>query len=111
MLNIDPKTNVITLTRGDSASIQVVITDGYGVPYTPAAGDVVRFAVKKRYTDTATLINITIPNETLVLDIAPSDTKNLKFGAYKYDIQLTTAGGTVDTFIDRGTLLITEEVE
>lgn len=111
MLNVDSKTNVITLTRGDTARIQVNITDATGQPYVPQDGDVIRFALKKRYADDTPLINITIPNDTLLLEISPSDTKPLRFGTYKYDIQITMANGTVDTFIDRGQFVITEEVE
>ena len=40
----------ITMTRGDTVRIQVAI-DIDGEEYTPAEGDVVRFAAKKAWTD------------------------------------------------------------
>jgi hypothetical protein len=44
------------------------------------------------------------------LVINPEDTKNLAFSSYVYDIELTKEDGTVDTFIDRAKIKITEEV-
>ena len=52
-----------------------------------------------------------IPIDTLTLTLLPEDTKDLSFGKYVYDIQLTKADGTVDTFITKATIKITEEVD
>lgn len=106
------KKTAITLTRGDTFKAQIEITDKDGNPYEIQPGDSVRFAMKKRYTDpdTEVLINKTIPTDTLVLTLVPEDTKHLDFGSYVYDIQLTTAGGDIDTFITKATLTLTEEV-
>lgn len=38
----------ITLTRGDSFIADISITDQDDKPYIPGAGDVIRFAMKKR---------------------------------------------------------------
>lgn len=108
MLKINNKT--ITMTRGDTAKITVSITTSDGSPYIPQAGDSIRFAVKKRYTDEEVLINKDIPIDTLLLVIEPEDTKPLRFGSYKYDIQITMADGTIDTFIDRADFVLTEEI-
>ena len=47
----------------------------------------------------------------MILTLDPSDTKRLEFGSYVYDIQLTRSTGEVDTFVTKGTLNLTEEVE
>lgn len=109
--------NSITMTRGDTLRLQVGINID-GEAYTPEANDTVRFAVKHQtmnaakteYTDNEPLISKVIPNDTLVLELEPSDTKSLGFGKYDYDVQITFADGVVDTFIT-DTLKLTKEVE
>lgn len=105
----------ITMTRGDTVIIDVSITMEDGTPYIPQEGDSLRFAVKKDYFDDEVLILKDIPISTMQLRIDPEDTKPLDMGAkkglFKYDIQLTTADGRVDTVIPRATLVILEEVE
>ena len=100
----------ITMTRGDTVRIQVAI-DIDGEEYTPEVGDVVRFAAKKAWTDEEPCILITIPNDTLVLTIEPNDTKQLEFGAYNYDLQITFANGDVATFVTKAKLKIEEEAD
>lgn len=96
----------IKLTRGDSFYCQLTVTQGKD-PYTFQEGDELRFALKRKlmtpgggnYADCEALITKTIPTDTLILALAPADTKALKFGPYDYDIQMTFADGAVDTFI------------
>ena len=110
--------NSITLTRGDTMRVQVDITID-GQEYTPVEGDTVRFALKHDklkadktdYIDTEPLILKTIPIDTMVLEIEPEDTKSLGFGKYVYDVQITFADGTVQTFITKAPFKLTEEVE
>lgn len=101
----------ITLTRGDSLKLLVEIIKN-GEPYTPAPGDSVRFAMKKKYSDPdaqAVLVK-QIPGDSLILSISPEDTKELPMKSkYVYDIQLTTEAGDVDTFIE-GKFVIDNEV-
>lgn len=103
----------ITLTRGDTARLSLSLTyKDTGEWYIPAEGDTIRFAMKKDYDDSSgPILTIQIDPETLELHIRPEDTKQLAYGTYKYDIQLTTADGDVDTFIDRAELTLTEEVD
>lgn len=108
MLKINGTT--IELTRADTLQVQVHILDKDGEEYTPKDGDVVRFALKKNYYDGAPLVLKTIPNDTLVLVLDPQDTAPLKFGNYVYDIEITMADGTVDTFINKGKFVVSEEV-
>ena len=106
------KKTTITLTRGDTFKAQIHITDKEGNPYEIQEGDEVRFAMKKNYSDpdTEVLIVKQVPTDTLILTLEPEDTKDLPFGTYVYDIQLTTAAGEIDTFIAKASLILTEEV-
>ena len=99
----------IELTRGDSLFLTVSFKNKDGSAYIPEAGDSVRFALKKKYTDAECLVFKQIPTETMVLELEPSDTKNLQFSSYDFDIELTDYLGHVSTPI-LGTLKLTKEV-
>ena len=108
----------IWLTRGDSFSAEISpqLND---TTYTPLEGDVIKFYLKRNlikldnsgYVDANPLIQKTIPNDTMILEISPSDTKQLAFGDYVYDVELTYADGTVDTFINNALFKIVPEVD
>lgn len=58
------------------------------------------------------LLEKTIDNNTLEWIIDASDTENLDYGKYVYDLQITYGQtGYVETFADKKTLKLTEEVE
>ena len=103
--------STIIMTRGDTCRIKLVLTDSDGNEFVPNEGDVIRFAAKKKYSDSEASIFIIVPNDTLILEIKPEDTKNLDFGTYVYDLQITFADGTVDTFISKSILKLEEEVD
>ena len=114
MVNIDE--NVITITKGDTLETKVSIftcIEGECVEYVPGEGDSIRFALKSSYKDEEPLIIKEIPIDTMTLRLESADTKKLdaRKKAYVYDVQLTTATGVVSTFIDRGSLYVTEEVD
>ncbi len=100
----------ITMTRGDSVRIGISLSDDEGTTYIPREGDSIRFACKKTY-DGVLLIEKDIPTDTLILKLEPEDTKPLSFGKYVYDMQITFANGDVCTFVDKGLLKLTEEVD
>jgi hypothetical protein len=104
--------NTIYLTQGDTLDLQVNILDQDGEPYSPSPEDSIRFALKKNYADDEPLILKEIPSETLRLRLESEQTKLLPVSKtpYVYDIEITLSDGTVDTFIDRQKLYITEEV-
>lgn len=111
MVDIVGKT--IHMTRGDTLRVTVGIKQrGTDTPYYPQEGDVVRFRVKRSFGDTEALIEKIIPNDTLELKLKPSDTKDLAFGSYVYDIKCIFADENenededVDTFIAEGTLVL-----
>ena len=105
--------NTIYITKGDTLDLTVNILDQDGEAYTPDPNDVIRFALKKKYTDPEPLILQTIPSGTLRLRVESDVTETLEVSKtpYVYDIQITMVDGTVDTFIDCQKLYVTEEVE
>lgn len=111
------KGTTITLTRGDTFEAEITIKAG-SETYTPSSSDSIRFAVKHNtltadrteYTDSEPLLVKNIPISTMRLTLLPDDTKELGFGNYAYDIQITLANGKVATFI-KGMLILTEEVD
>ena len=94
---------MITLTRGDTFSALITITDLNDNQYIP-------IAMKNDYNDETPLLIKEIPIDTMILTLNPEDTKHLPFGKYVYDIELTKATGEVDTFITKAILKLTEEV-
>lgn len=101
----------IAITRGDTLRLKLeIINEESGELYIPSDGDIVEFGVKAKYAEEECLIKKVIPNDTLILHIAPEDTKPLNFGSYVYDCQVTFANGDVKTFISKKKFKITEEV-
>lgn len=105
------KGSTITLTRGDTFSAEVKILKPDGSIYVCQPGDQIRFALKQDVKETSPLILKEVPISTMRLILDPEDTKDLRFGNYIYDVQLTKADGTVSTFITMSKLILTEEVE
>ena len=103
--------NTIFLTRGDTFKAHLTINYPDGSVYTPKEGDSIRFALKENIEDEECLILRDIPIDTMLLVLYPEDTKELEFGNYVYDIQLTKANGDVDTFITASKFKLTAEVE
>ena len=101
----------ITLTRGDTFRANLVLTDCAGDPYVPDEGDVIRFAMKEDYKDKVAIVSKIIPNDTMILQLNPEDTKSIRPGKYVYDIRIIFANGDVDTFINRALFTIVDEVD
>lgn len=108
MLTIDRHKNV-TLTRGDSCQIAVPLTKADGATYELADEDTLALTVKRFTSDAAALISKTM-DETGTFVFEPSDTKGLRYGTYRYDVQLTTAAGEVFTVVKPRNFIIDEEV-
>lgn len=102
--------NTITLTRGDTFSAKVSITNSDGTAYQPMIGDKIRFAMKKSVRDNDPILVKDIPVNTMMLVLEPNDTKQLEFRTYIYDLELTKATGEVDTFVTLAKIIITGEV-
>ncbi len=107
MLYIDEEQN-ITLTRGDTGIFNISLQTKDGQEYVPQEGDSLRFALGKSW-GRDTLFVKPIPLDTCTLEIEPSDTKNLDFKKYKYDIEFTDAAGHVTTIL-LGEFMVDKEV-
>lgn len=101
---ISIKGTTIEMTRGDTLRFR------FELDYEPQDGDVIKFGVKESYDDTECLIEKVIPNDGLELHLEPSDTKDLEYGTYVWDAQITFANGDVNTFITKAKFKIKEEV-
>lgn len=107
----------ITMTRGDTLKVTIDLTQD-GEPYIPVDGDVIRFAVKspKMYCDKGEFVDVEprilreVPIDTMTLVLDPEDTKDMEFGTYVYDMEITFADGTVDTFITESKFRLKPEV-
>ena len=121
MLSIDAQNN-ITLTRGDTLTLTVTLlhevdpvppaTEPTIEPYVPVEGDVIRFAVSKGYkSEPGYELKFAkeIPHDTLTFTCSSTET-SLEYRDYNYDVEITHADGSIDTFIS-AKLTITGEVK
>lgn len=99
----------IELTRGDTAYITVSISD-----YKFDIGDVIKFCVKRRATDTEYLfkkvVEVQESAEVVVIKIEPKDTKEALFKDYVYDVEYINKNGDVNTIIPVNIFRILKEV-
>ena len=105
MLFIDEEQN-ITLTRGDSATFGLTVkqnTSSYDY-----SNDLVVFTVKKNVNTDGILIQKTFAGG--VINLTPSDTRNLNYGTYYYDIQLKTPSDGIYTVIPPTKFIVSPEV-
>ena len=103
--------NRIYLTRGDSASIDIRLTDATGAEYEPVAGDKIYFRLKKNVFGSSLLLVREISPTTLTLELKPNDTAGLDFGLYRYEIELVTSSGDRFTVIENGEFVLGVELE
>lgn len=100
--------NNIKIIRGDSGAFNISITDTDGNPVELTDDDILTFTLRRAARNpTIILQKVIIGGE---LDINPTDTEGLAFGAYVYDIELRRANGYVDTVIPPHEFLLMEEV-
>ena len=81
------KGNDIHLTKGDSAYLNVEITNDDGTPYAIKEGDSLTITVKA--TNGTKIFSKTVQAYESII-IEPKDTVDAGVGRYKYDIQLNT---------------------
>lgn len=99
--------NKISITRGDTGIFTLDIKNGAtAYDYT---NDTVLFTVKRdTYTTDALIQKTVVYGENVT--ILPEDTAGLDYGEYVYDVQVTTAGGLVDTVITPSKFVVLPEV-
>ena len=78
----------IHLTRGDTLSLELNLTDVNGDPYEPEENDRVVFRLKKNALSDYMLIEQDVDLNTMTLTLSPEQTANLPFGHYKYEIEI-----------------------
>lgn len=101
----------IELTRGDTFSAQLNLKFKDGTEYVKTEGDHAWFSVKKTYDRSEPyIIHKEIDLDAMLLYLEPTDTEDMEYGEYKYDIQLELSNGVVDTVIPRSKIVILEEV-
>ena len=100
------KGNDIHLTKGDSAYLNVEITNDDGTPYAIKEGDSLTITVKA--TNGTKIFSKTVQAYESII-IEPKDTIDAGVGRYKYDIQLNTEN-QVYTIIPISALFIKEGV-
>ena len=98
----------ITLTRGDTLECDVDVRNPDGTAYEMQEGDSLRFMLAKE-AGGETICTKEITGGSFRLEHA--DTAGLDFGTYFFDVEMDFAGGDVDTIIERGTLVLTEEAD
>lgn len=108
MLKVDPNTNAIQLTRGDTGIFTISLKNPDGTAYTPVSGDKVVFHMARRPGGELSLKK-DIPVSSMELRIDSADTKKLAFGEYWYDIEFTDRTGKVSTVVI-GKFELTKEV-
>lgn len=109
MLNVE-RDGVIRLTRGDTAYLQVPITNEItNSDYILSPDDVLKFTIKRSVNDTDPLVQKVLYGANL-FHIEPTDTKHLSFGKYLYDVELTTSNGDVYTVIVPTTFELMKEI-
>lgn len=98
----------ITITRGDTGIFSLNIKNASGQDY-DFSSDTVLLTVKANTYTSDKLIQKTVTYGENIT-IAPADTEHLNYGEYVYDVQLTTAGGIVDTIIQPSKFIVLPEV-
>lgn len=99
---LEVKDNKIKHTRGDTLPMEITIkVKATGEIYEPQEGDTCRFAMSKGYLeddDYELILEKTIPMDTLAITLTSEEMK-IPYGTYNYDVQITHADGTEETFI------------
>ena len=100
----------VKLTRGDTARFTIDLTnDADGSAYVMQSGDTLTLTIKKNTTDAEPLVQKVL-TVSATFHIEPKDTAHLKFGKYKYDVELNTESGDVYTVIEPKKFEILQEV-
>lgn len=100
--------NNIAMIRGDSGIFKIDVTDIAGNAVALTDGDVLTFTLRRTPRSPTIVLQKTITDGTLTIN--PSDTQDMPFGSYVYDVELKRADGYTDTIIPPHEFLVLEEV-
>lgn len=106
MFYIDEDQN-ITLTRSDSARIELTVYNEAGEAY-DFSNDLTQFTVKRNTVTEDIIFQKTFTGGVITID--PSDTKDLYYDDMVYDVQLITPDNDVYTVIDPAKFILGKEV-
>lgn len=105
------KSGTIQLTRGDSAGIDLVITDSKtGLPYEIKEDDMITMTLRKEPCKETPILFEKKVTGTNKIYIKPEDTFNLCYGNYVYDVQLVNAVKDVYTVVPPSLFRVLPEV-
>ena len=102
--------NTIYITRGDSLTVTITLVDENGYPYETQEGDIIYFRVKKSAYAADILIEKEVDLDTYEIDFVESDTKDLAFGEYRYEVEVVTEQDDHYTVIKNAPFIIGEEL-
>lgn len=103
----------LSMIRGDSESITVKIREPNGEQIPLVDGDTIYFTMKVNAASEQKILQkiITVFDDgEAVIEIDPSDTKNLPVRSYRYDIQWVTSLGRVSTIVPPAVFTLLQEV-
>lgn len=86
--------NNISLIRGDSGAFTISIADTNGTPVELTDGDVLTFTLRRTPWSPTIVLQKTITDGTLTIN--PSDTQDMPFGSYVYDVELKRQRDTAE---------------
>lgn len=92
------KNNVVYLTKGDTAYLEISLVNDAGEPYEMFEGDKLTLTVKPMASDTAQEL-FHVESTSTTLYIRPEDTSSISAGKYSFDVQLTRHDGGIFTVI------------
>lgn len=105
---VDVKNNDIRMTRGDTAVLDLSISNDDGSTYQITSDDTILFTMKKITADKTVVIQKAVSNGKITIN--PKETASLDYGNYVYDVELRRTDGFVATIITPHVLTLTEEV-
>lgn len=100
--------NNIAMIRGDSGIFKIDVTDVAGNAVALDDNDVLTFTLRRATRSPTIVLQKTIIDGTLTIN--PSDTQDMPFVSYVYDVELKRADGYTDTIIPPHEFLLLEEV-
>ncbi len=88
----------IWLTRGDTLYLSVQLKNADGTNYEPSQNDVIWFRMKKKVSDSESVIYKEFDHQTMTIKLEPEDTAGLTVGYnYPYNIRAVRDGQEVAT--------------
>lgn len=85
----------IEIVRGTTNTFAITVTDANNELYTLASAEKIKFGIKRKKEDADPIFvktAITGENGLYVITLAPSDTAELPYGKYLYDVGLQSGG-------------------